>query len=267
MSNNTRRIVACAICKSRTVFKCSRCKRVFYCSKTHQIEHWKHHKLVCQPKFFQRTITCLGPKDCFVDASRVTKEELVVFISSSLSKVGLCVLDNYLNDDIAKRVFFESQTICGGNSFNNFGETLIIKYLSKNTSLYPTIFNLQLSFNNLVDLASQDMKNNKILDKGLYVQHICRSARYNLKSDIFYENAFEKSLFNESVISCSYYSTHNYNRLNGGLSRYYIQNNKIVDIEPMFNRLVVFLANGKVIKKCSPSNIDLLIISALYKIS
>ena len=40
----------CAFCHSKTenLKRCSGCKRVFYCSKTCQKNHWKEHKPECQ---------------------------------------------------------------------------------------------------------------------------------------------------------------------------------------------------------------------------
>ena len=40
----------CASCHSKTValHRCSGCKRVFYCSKTCQKNHWKEHRPECQ---------------------------------------------------------------------------------------------------------------------------------------------------------------------------------------------------------------------------
>lgn len=39
----------CSNCsKSNCSSRCSRCKKVFYCSRTCQVEHWPSHKLVCK---------------------------------------------------------------------------------------------------------------------------------------------------------------------------------------------------------------------------
>ncbi len=37
----------CNVCKSLSETRCSRCASVFYCSKEHQKEDWKHHKGMC----------------------------------------------------------------------------------------------------------------------------------------------------------------------------------------------------------------------------
>eukprot|EP00421_Protoceratium_reticulatum_P013745 CAMPEP_0168392976 /NCGR_PEP_ID=MMETSP0228-20121227/18777_1 /TAXON_ID=133427 /ORGANISM="Protoceratium reticulatum, Strain CCCM 535 (=CCMP 1889)" /LENGTH=898 /DNA_ID=CAMNT_0008406337 /DNA_START=72 /DNA_END=2771 /DNA_ORIENTATION=- len=37
----------CAICAEKAVSKCGRCQKVWYCSRQHQAEHWRDHKLTC----------------------------------------------------------------------------------------------------------------------------------------------------------------------------------------------------------------------------
>jgi len=40
----------CAVCcKSQNLQRCARCKKIRYCSKTCQIEHWSQHKPLCIP--------------------------------------------------------------------------------------------------------------------------------------------------------------------------------------------------------------------------
>lgn len=49
----------CELCgKMENLLKCARCRSCFYCSKEHQKQHWKKHKLVCkeadEPQVFKR---------------------------------------------------------------------------------------------------------------------------------------------------------------------------------------------------------------------
>ncbi|KAK3282716.1 hypothetical protein CYMTET_9558 [Cymbomonas tetramitiformis] len=37
----------CELCGSKSIFRCSICKRARYCGKQHQKEHWREHKLHC----------------------------------------------------------------------------------------------------------------------------------------------------------------------------------------------------------------------------
>ncbi|CAJ1392662.1 unnamed protein product [Effrenium voratum] len=38
----------CAVCAQKAVSKCGRCQKVWYCSRSHQADHWKTHKVSCQ---------------------------------------------------------------------------------------------------------------------------------------------------------------------------------------------------------------------------
>ncbi|TDL15434.1 hypothetical protein BD410DRAFT_902582 [Rickenella mellea] len=38
----------CAVCQTPSTTRCSRCSNVYYCSREHQTQDWKAHKLKCQ---------------------------------------------------------------------------------------------------------------------------------------------------------------------------------------------------------------------------
>ena len=39
----------CGSCQTPAITKCSRCKKVFYCNRECQKQHWKVHKKQCVP--------------------------------------------------------------------------------------------------------------------------------------------------------------------------------------------------------------------------
>lgn len=45
---------ACRVCRKLTPTKCARCRRVYYCSKSHQTCDWGKHKTKCQPLDIER---------------------------------------------------------------------------------------------------------------------------------------------------------------------------------------------------------------------
>eukprot|EP00434_Breviolum_minutum_P017359 symbB.v1.2.015326.t1/scaffold1138.1/size205980/25 len=63
----------CAVCAQKAVSKCGRCQKVWYCSRSHQAEHWKAHKGSCagtaEPKVLKEA-----------DASLVTLVQLLSFL-------------------------------------------------------------------------------------------------------------------------------------------------------------------------------------------
>lgn len=39
----------CALCSAKTnLMRCGRCRRIFYCSKDHQVKDWAEHKAICR---------------------------------------------------------------------------------------------------------------------------------------------------------------------------------------------------------------------------
>ena len=40
---------ACALCGNPAAQKCNRCKVTYYCSREHQQQDWKTHKVMCTP--------------------------------------------------------------------------------------------------------------------------------------------------------------------------------------------------------------------------
>ncbi|CAH1266376.1 TDRD1 [Branchiostoma lanceolatum] len=45
----------CAQCGAAAEQRCGRCLSVYYCSRDHQKEHWKAHRLDCKPYRIERT--------------------------------------------------------------------------------------------------------------------------------------------------------------------------------------------------------------------
>mgnify|MGYP002803378763 CR=1 FL=1 len=79
----------CAVCAQKAVSKCGRCQKVWYCSRSHQAEHWKAHKGSCagtaEPKVLKEA-----------DASLVTLVSAEIVSSSSSSSSSLASLTSTL---------------------------------------------------------------------------------------------------------------------------------------------------------------------------
>nr|CAD7393465.1 unnamed protein product [Timema cristinae] len=49
-------VLYCAVCgTSERLLRCSRCRIVYYCSKEHQTEHWRRHKVSCGKSLIDKT--------------------------------------------------------------------------------------------------------------------------------------------------------------------------------------------------------------------
>nr|CAD7574979.1 unnamed protein product [Timema californicum] len=49
-------VLCCAVCgTSERLLRCSRCRIVYYCSKEHQTEHWRRHKVSCGKSLIDKT--------------------------------------------------------------------------------------------------------------------------------------------------------------------------------------------------------------------
>ncbi|XP_071390652.1 egl nine homolog 1 isoform X3 [Centroberyx affinis] len=108
----------CELCgKMENLLKCGRCRNSFYCSKEHQKQHWKKHKLICkeadkaqvskqkpeptQPSGDGKTEEKSG-EDGSNNAksngqTRSSPQKLATeYIVPCMNKHGICVVDNFL---------------------------------------------------------------------------------------------------------------------------------------------------------------------------
>lgn len=106
----------CELCgKMENLLKCGRCRISFYCSKEHQKQHWKKHKLTCReadrtkivPQTPQQLEKPADPKliSSETDSSNTkpkpqTQKLATEYIIPCMNKHGICVVDNFLGEDI-----------------------------------------------------------------------------------------------------------------------------------------------------------------------
>uniref|UniRef100_A0A8C4II15 hypoxia-inducible factor-proline dioxygenase n=1 Tax=Dicentrarchus labrax TaxID=13489 RepID=A0A8C4II15_DICLA len=105
----------CELCgKMENLLKCGRCRSSFYCSKEHQKQHWKKHKLICKeadraqlPKQKPEQTTppaALPPTDGSSNdtatpngqTSSSPQKLATEYIVPCMNKHGICVVDNFL---------------------------------------------------------------------------------------------------------------------------------------------------------------------------
>lgn len=47
---NVNRNRACFVCQKNSSLRCSKCKKIYYCSVECQKQDWHSHKLICRPE-------------------------------------------------------------------------------------------------------------------------------------------------------------------------------------------------------------------------
>ncbi|XP_034242322.1 SET domain-containing protein SmydA-8-like [Thrips palmi] len=87
--------VVCVVCAAPAPLKCSACQGSAYCSREHQKQHWKTHKVSCRP-FEVRSSADLGrhlvaTRDVAVDAVLLTEAPLAVGPRHHDNPRGPCV--------------------------------------------------------------------------------------------------------------------------------------------------------------------------------
>ncbi|XP_070771764.1 egl nine homolog 1 isoform X3 [Enoplosus armatus] len=111
----------CELCgKMEHLLKCGRCRSSFYCSKEHQKQHWKEHKLICkeadkaqlpkqkpeqappsgddkEPEKCREKISPEQADSASLPQPTSSPQKLAVeYIVPCMNKHGICVLDNFL---------------------------------------------------------------------------------------------------------------------------------------------------------------------------
>ncbi|XP_029377309.1 egl nine homolog 1 isoform X8 [Echeneis naucrates] len=104
----------CELCgKMENLLKCGRCRSSFYCSKEHQKQHWKKHKLICKeadkaqlpkqkpeqqarPGEDSPTNNTATPNG---QSSSTPQKLALEYIVPCMNKHGICVVDNFLGPD------------------------------------------------------------------------------------------------------------------------------------------------------------------------
>ncbi|CAM4728030.1 unnamed protein product [Leuciscus chuanchicus] len=129
----------CELCgKMENLLKCGRCRISFYCSKEHQKQHWKKHKLTCResektqieaqtpqlqekpadPTLFTRS------ESSETDSSNTqhkpqTLKLATEYIIPCMNKHGICVVDNFLGEDIGLSILDDVKALHQAGKFTN----------------------------------------------------------------------------------------------------------------------------------------------------
>uniref|UniRef100_A0A674N422 hypoxia-inducible factor-proline dioxygenase n=1 Tax=Takifugu rubripes TaxID=31033 RepID=A0A674N422_TAKRU len=93
----------CELCgKMENLLKCGRCRSSFYCSKEHQKQDWRKHKLSCKeankPQLPKQKLE--QPQPHSASPQKLAAE----YIVPCMNKHGICVVDNFLGAEIGQSI-------------------------------------------------------------------------------------------------------------------------------------------------------------------
>lgn len=287
--------IQCEVCSIKTVFKCRGCSIAYYCSRLHQKQDWNKHKRFCKvitrSRFrglvsskrtlqtahqqsllsrHQHAVISHGPDDCFIDAKSLEcYEQLVSFVFKALMTIGLCVIDNFVHDNIANGVLYETKAVNISADIKEHDTNVDRErglglsdnvtrdgsrentWITGKEKLSTNIKFLIQTFQNLIDALRLGEYGHGRLTHRSHVQVSCH--RENSKG-------FPPRVDNPSgvasggcLLTAAYHCNREYEReACGGVSRYYLLRTKYVDIEPKFNRAVIRWSDKRILHEVLP---------------
>ncbi|XDV49808.1 hypothetical protein PO909_018989 [Leuciscus waleckii] len=100
------------------LLKCGRCRISFYCSKEHQKQHWKKHKLTCREA--EKTQSESSETDSSNTQHKPQTLKLATeYIIPCMNKHGICVVDNFLGEDIGLSILDDVKALHQAGKFTN----------------------------------------------------------------------------------------------------------------------------------------------------
>ncbi len=99
----------CELCgKMENLLKCGRCRISFYCSKDHQKQHWKKHKVTCReadktqivPQTPHQQKKPADPDRTESSTKPQTHNLATDYLVPCMNKHGICVVDSFLNEEL-----------------------------------------------------------------------------------------------------------------------------------------------------------------------
>ncbi|XP_016104739.1 egl nine homolog 1-like [Sinocyclocheilus grahami] len=222
----------CELCgKMENLLKCGRCRISFYCSKEHQKQHWKKHKLTCREADKTKTVpqtphqlektTDPDRKELITGSSEAdssttkpqTHKLATEYIVPCMNKHGICVVDNFLGEDIGLSILEDVRAL---QQTGKFTDGQLVSQKSDST---------------------KDIRGDQITwieGKEPGCDKIC----------------FLMSRMDDLVRNCNgklgNYSINGRTKENGGVLRIFPEGKaQFADIEPKFDRLVLFWSDRR----------------------
>uniref|UniRef100_A0A671LF40 hypoxia-inducible factor-proline dioxygenase n=1 Tax=Sinocyclocheilus anshuiensis TaxID=1608454 RepID=A0A671LF40_9TELE len=242
----------CELCgKIETLLKCGRCRISFYCSKEHQKQHWKKHKLTCREADKTKTVPqtphqlekttdpdrkqlITGSSEADSSTTKPQTHKLATeYIVPCMNKHGICVVDNFLGEDIGLSILEDVRALQQTGKFTD-GQ------LGKEPGCEKICF-LMSRMDDLVRNC-----NGKLGNYSINGRTKAMVACYPGKGSGYVRHV-DNPNGDGRCVTCIYYLNKNWDaKENGGVLRIFPEGKaQFADIEPKFDRLVLFWSDRR----------------------
>ncbi|KAK7139718.1 hypothetical protein R3I94_012388 [Phoxinus phoxinus] len=254
------------------LLKCGRCRISFYCSKDHQKQHWKKHKLTCReaentkivaqtphlqekpadPTLFTRS------ESSETDSSNTkhkppTLKLATEYIIPCMNKHGICVVDNFLGEDIGLSILDDVKALHQAGKFTN-GQLVSQKSDSSKDirgdkitwieGKEPGCENICFLMSRMDDLVRNCNGNlgNYTINGRTKAMVACYPAK-----GTGYVRHVDNPNGDGRCVTCIYYLNKNWDaKDHGGILRIFPEGKaRFADIEPKFDRLLLFWSDRR----------------------
>lgn len=189
--------------------------------------------------------------------------------SRALNDVGLCVIDNFLPEAIARKineetidlhstpgVFYEALSFSCKRVFNRYRSDRICWISGRE----PSCKHLKILIDSLTQTITMLVQQNNLQEQEAIVTHKSHiQVSCNPANSFGYLKHVDNPDKNGRLITAIYYANENYNRdKDGGITRFYVQRKcKYFDVEPKFNRAVIHWSDDRIASRTFTSSRDI----------
>lgn len=253
--------------------KCDRCGQKFQFAQEHQMRQWTNHRMNCnRPSFHRQSLKqkrrmlpfC---QTYYIEDGFKSYNYLPSHIAECLHKYHICVIDNYIGNEVAIGVKNETSSLVqspklvlhrkGKYKAEKFDSELVY-WLTGEERAISYIKILKRSLNLL--LTSIKFEDTPKITSYTRFQISC-NTRKSPGVDVHVDNVND----NGSLLTVVYYCNEKYSKSHGGEERFFLYDLKsVVDVEPKFNRLVIYWSDFRVAHGTCKSFKDLVSLKAWY---
>uniref|UniRef100_A0A668USL6 hypoxia-inducible factor-proline dioxygenase n=1 Tax=Oreochromis aureus TaxID=47969 RepID=A0A668USL6_OREAU len=247
----------CELCgRFDNLLKCGRCRSSFYCSKEHQKQDWKKHKLICKeadkPQLpAQKPEQAPQPGD---DETSLSPQKLALeCIVPCMNKHGICVVDDFLGAEIGLgilenvKALYETGKFTDGQLVSQKSDSTKDIRGDKITWIdgkEPHCERIQFLMNRMDDLIRHC--NGKLGNYTINGRTKAMVACYP-GNGTGYVRHVDNPNGDGRCVTCIYYLNRDWNaKEHGGLLRIFPEGKaQFADIEPKFDRLLLFWSDRR----------------------